>query len=95
MRNIIESYDDSHVLPTAVLGGGFGALSGKPELAIAGALAGAVFANVVSRNAPQGVQITCFQCRSSYRVHLPRQWTNFRCPVCNTALRLESGVDNA
>lgn len=83
---VLDSYDDSHVLGTMLATGTLGAAFG-PAGALVGGLAGAVMSNR-SRNRPPGLQITCFQCSSSYSVHLPDGMQAFRCPACNTPLSL-------
>jgi hypothetical protein len=95
IHDIIRSYDDSHILPTTVIGGGIGALSGKAPLAIAGAIAGALFARASSPTRPQGLLTICQNCYSSYCVHLFAEWQYFRCPICNTILSWQTGLANA
>jgi hypothetical protein len=88
IRSIIDSYDDSHVLPTVAIGGGVGALSGKLEWTLAGLAAGIAIANMSYPSRPPGKQTICDHCKTSYYVHLPDQRMVFRCPVCNVYLRL-------
>lgn len=95
VNDIIRSYDDSHILPASALGGGIGALSGKVPLAIAGAIAGALFARAGTPTTPQGLLTICPQCYSSYRVHLLAQWQYFRCPICNTMFSWQTELANA
>lgn len=87
IRRIIESYDDSHVLPTVLISAGLGALIAKGKGAAAGAAAGLALSNRTASR-PTGVQILCAKCSSLINVHLPRDQRAFRCPVCNTALQL-------
>jgi len=89
IRSIVESYDNSHVLPTIALCGGLGALTGKPNWVAAGLLVGVAAAMICTPRRPQGIQTICANCKSSYNVHLPDQWVDFRCPICNAASHLE------
>lgn len=88
IRRIIESYDDSHVLPTLLLTTGIGALLGKGEGAAVGALTGFAISDK-SKVRPAGIVIRCFSCSSSYNVHVPQGTNIFRCPVCNNFLKIE------
>ena len=89
-RQIIESYDDTHVLGTVLLSTGVGALFGKEKGAVVGAAAGLALANGV-RPRPPGQPIFCGNktCASSYSIHLAQGQRRFRCPVCNGALELQ------
>lgn len=89
IRRVIESYDDSHVLGTAVLSAGVGALFGRGSGAVAGALAGLALA-ASSKNRPSGLEVCCGKCRSWYHAYLPQRARYFRCPVCNSLLSLEA-----
>lgn len=92
MTNIVRSYDDAHVLGTA-LGAGIGAVLGgeknRGEGAAAGAMIGWAF---TKKEVPQlvGQPVRCFACQAVYQVHLPRELSRFRCPVCNKGLMLSS-----
>ncbi len=92
-RNIINSYDDSQVLPGLAAGSGLAALVAAAAavtvapVAVIGGLVGAALSNK-ENSRPSGLQIQCSACGSSYSVHLPNGWTHFRCPVCNTVLTL-------
>jgi hypothetical protein len=88
MRKIIESYDDSHVLPTILVAGGIGGLLGKKEGAALGALAGLVISDK-SKDRPAGTGVICSECSSSYNIHIPQGMNMFRCPVCNTYLKIK------
>lgn len=93
-RNILNSYDDSQVLPAMATGSGIGALVAAAAevalgpVAVVGALVGAAMSNK-ENSRPSGLQIQCSACGSSYTVHLPNRWNYLRCPVCNTILTLE------
>lgn len=95
IRRIVESYDDSQTLPTALVGGGLGALVGS-ELAddreegafwglIGGAIVGAVISDK-SKGRPIGLRIECENCHSVYNIHVPQGIKMIRCPVCNRSL---------
>lgn len=78
IKRIIESYDDSAVLPAAAAGGLlFGPL---------GILGGALIADP-SRNRPPGEPITCVKCQVSYHIHM--RLDVIRCPACNTWLKID------
>lgn len=96
IRNIIESYDDSHVLGTALVtsltGIGIGAGLSKDSRAggafiggIGGTIAGLAMSDK-SRKRPMGLSIMCIHCKSSYNVHI--QGSDLRCPVCNKFLKI-------
>ena len=89
LRPVLDSYDDSHVLGTVLVATGIGALLGKGGGAAAGAAAGLVMSDR-SNLRPRGLQVVCSSCSSSYNVHLPQGQTQFRCPVCNKGLALQS-----
>lgn len=91
LRKIIDSYDDSNVLPTVLATGGIGAaLAEKDKMggAAIGALAGLMIADN-SKNRPVGTRIICSNCNSTYNVHYPKAMKIFRCPVCNQFLEIE------
>jgi hypothetical protein len=88
IRKVVESSDDSHVLPTLLVTTGIGALLGKGEGAVVGALGGLAISDK-SKDRPAGIEIRCFSCSSSYNVHIPQGTNTFRCPVCNAFLRIE------
>ncbi len=87
IMKVIESYDDSNVLAAAAAGAGAGALMGGPGGAVIGAVGGAILSNKASQR-PVGQTILCGKCRSSFQMHHPQGMNMFRCPVCNTWLRL-------
>ena len=90
MRTIIESYDDSHVLPTLLVTGGIGALLAENDKiggATLGALAGLVISDK-SKERPTGIGVICSECSSSYNIHIPQGMNIFRCPVCNADLEI-------
>ncbi|HUU62720.1 MAG TPA: hypothetical protein VMX96_02200 [Dehalococcoidia bacterium] len=87
---IIKSYDDSHVLPTLLVAGGIGALLAEKDKtggAALGALAGLVISDK-SKDRPTGIGVTCKNCSSSYNIHIQQDMKMFRCPVCNTHLKI-------
>jgi hypothetical protein len=98
VHTIIESYDDSHVLSTVLLGGSAGAALGAALSekdrgggaflgGMLGAAAGAFAASSAkSKGRPLGNQVMCAGCYSSYEVHIPESLNAFRCPVCNEYL---------
>lgn len=98
LRMIVESYDDSHTLPTILLSGlagaGVGAaLAGKDRTG--GAVLGGIIGGLVglgisdkSGQRPMGLSIKCVNCQSIYNIHI-QQGINFRCPVCNDFLKIE------
>ena len=90
IRRIIESYDDSHVLPTLLVSGGLGALldeKNKIGGAVLGALAGLAISDK-SKERPTGIEVICSECSSSYNIHIPKRMNIFRCPVCNADLEI-------
>lgn len=88
IRKAIESYDDSHVLPTVLVSGGLGALLAKQEGAALGAMVGLMISDK-TKERPSGIAVMCSNCSSSYNVHIPQVIEGFRCPVCNTYLKIK------
>jgi len=99
IRRIIESYDDSHTLPTVLIAGpmgaGIGAALAKKDKAgaavfggIVGTIAGLAMSDK-SKERPVGLNVVCANCRSSYNIHIPDGLNRFRCPVCNTFLEIK------
>jgi len=84
LRSIIESYDDSHVLPTLSLAAGGGALLNEKDRGSGAAtgfvvgLAGLILHSVFKPSF--GIPVRCVTCSSNYKVH---RYGNFRCAVCN------------
>ena len=101
VRCVIESYDDSHVLPTVLtttaLGAFFGKLGKNPMRGATEGFRVGLEISDASRSRPQGLEIRCANsnCGSCYHVHLPQGVLRFRCPVCNMGLSLSqsSGQD--
>ncbi len=99
IQRIIESYDDSHILPTALLTGltaaGIGvALAEKDKAggAILGGIGGAIVGLAISdksKERPMGLNVKCINCYSTYSIHLPQGLNKFRCPVCNSFLKIQ------
>jgi hypothetical protein len=87
VRQIVDSYDDSHVLATTLAGGGLGAAIGREKGAMIGAGIALLLAGL-AKPRPQGIPIACANCASSYSVHVPVNQVMLRCPVCNTLLQL-------
>lgn len=98
IKTIVDSYDDSQVLSSAVtmgaVGAGVGAsLSSREEQAggaIFGGVLGAFFGAALadkSNMRPIGSSIKCIECEKMYNVHIS-PGVPFRCPSCNTVLIL-------
>lgn len=84
LRSVIDSYDDSHVLPTLAATTGSGALLGEGVGAGIGLGVGLLALILQSKGKPPlGVPITCCKCRANYRIH---RYGRFRCAVCSTSL---------
>jgi uncharacterized protein YcfJ len=98
IRRIIESYDDSGTLPTALVTGGLGALIGaalsegdQSAGAVLGGIGGAIVGAAISDKSssrPLGQRIQCANCISVYDVHLPQGINTIRCPVCNKVIKI-------
>ena len=88
LRQIVGSYDDSHVVKAMAAGAGIG---GAISESVAGAAIGSGIGYLLALNAtqprPAGFPITCPICRSVYSVHLGVP--TMRCPVCNTGLTFQ------
>jgi len=89
LRNVIETYDDSHVFETIAIPAAGGALLNEKDR-MAGAVAGVglgLFTLVLQNlsKSPLGLSVRCGNCNSNYRIH---QYGNFRCAICNTKLVL-------
>ena len=88
IRGIVSSYDDSHVLPALGMGVTAGLAAENPGAGlIVGGLAWLLLA-ANKQTRPQGLQIRCMACGSTYRIHRDPAWDVMRCPVCNTRLQL-------
>lgn len=85
LREIIDSYDDSHVLTTlsATTFGGAAVVKNDPGSGAAmGFLAGLGALVLKDMTKSQfGVEVRCWKCSSNYRAH---RFGRFRCPVCNS-----------
>jgi hypothetical protein len=83
-RSIIESYDDSHVIPTLSATTTGGALLNEEDRgsgAVAGFAVGLVGLLLHSMSKPSyGIDVRCWKCLSNYKVH---RYGCFRCAVCN------------
>lgn len=84
LLSIIDSYDDSHVIPTLSATAGGGAILHERDRGAGAAVGFAVgLVGLILRNLskpPFGVQVRCWKCSSNYRVH---RYGYFRCAVCN------------
>jgi hypothetical protein len=98
VRNIIESYDDSQVLPNAAALGFLGAIGmtmlappqEQQNAAIAGGALGAFFGAASASKKhmrPMGTSTQCSKCKRVYHIHVPYGYS-FRCPGCNSQLEL-------
>lgn len=89
LREIIASYDDSHVIPTLSAATSGGALLNAKDRATGAAIGLAFGVGALALHSilkPQlGVAIRCENCQSNYQIHLKG---HFRCPVCNERLML-------
>jgi hypothetical protein len=94
LREIVVSYDDSHVAKAALVGAGLGGAIGEGFGALVGGIAGLLLANVQSKPpSSQGFPLTCLGCRSTYNVHVGVP--TLRCPVCNARLQFSTNVQAA
>lgn len=84
LLSIIDSYDDSHVVPTlsATTAGGAMLTNKDPGAgAAAGFVVGLVGLLLHSMTRPSfGIDVKCWKCFSNYKIH---RYGNFRCAVCN------------
>jgi hypothetical protein len=90
LRSIIESYDDSNVVPALSAGAGIGALLNEEDR-VGGAAVGLALTIVGlllnNQSKPSfGYQVRCPLCPSNYSIHMPDGTREFRCPNCNTDL---------
>lgn len=90
LLSIIESHDDSHVIPTLAASTAGGALINekKPGAGAAVGFAiglGALILHDISKPS-LGVDVKCWKCSSNYKIH---RYGKFRCPACNAASILE------
>jgi len=92
---IVQSYDDSNILPVTVVTGGIGALIGsainEKEPAggailggASGVVGGLILHEIFKPKAPVGYPVKCPSCSSFYYLHSGEQY--FRCPICNKIL---------
>jgi hypothetical protein len=81
---IINSYDDSHVMPTLAATTGAGALLSEKDRGSGAAigvfvgLGGLLLHSIFKPSF--GIPVTCWNCSSYYKVH---RYGNFRCACCN------------
>jgi hypothetical protein len=84
LRSIVESYDDSHVIPTLAATTGGGALLNEEDRgsgALFGFGAGLVALLLQGLTKPSfGIDVRCWKCFSNYKFH---GYEKFRCIVCN------------
>jgi hypothetical protein len=84
LREIVTSYDDSHVLKAVAAGA---AVGGMLSESAGGALLGGgvgLLAAINAQTRPSGLPVSCPACNSFYKVHIASM--SMRCPVCNTRL---------
>ena len=90
VRSFIESYDDSHVVPTLVTTTGGGALLNEKDPgggATKGFFVGLGWLLLQNLTKPNyGTVIKCHNCSSIYKVH---GYGYFRCAVCNANFTLD------
>jgi hypothetical protein len=79
IKGIIDSYDDGRVLKNVAVGTGLGAAFGVPW---AGAGISLLYSTLTTGR-PPGVETIC-GCLLKYRLHLPEQMTQLRCPKCRS-----------
>lgn len=90
LRSVIESYDDSHVIPALSAGAGIGAVlneNDRGEGALKGlmvSVAGLILHSVTKPTF--GYRVKCAKCPSNFSVHIPDGAYEFRCPNCNSYL---------
>lgn len=87
LRAVIESYDDSHVIPVLSASAAGGAAIHKKDPG-AGAMAGLVagLAGLIVKDLTKpslGVDVRCPRCSSNYKIH---RYGHFRCAACNADL---------
>ncbi|HKO59529.1 MAG TPA: hypothetical protein VJV03_00085 [Pyrinomonadaceae bacterium] len=89
LRSIIETYDDSHIIPALSASTAAGALFNERDRgtgAAAGFGVGLVGLLLHSVTQPSyGIDVKCLKCFSNYKIH---RYGNFRCAVCNADLML-------
>lgn len=90
LRQIISSYDDSHVLPAGVAGGVVGGIMGGETGGVIGGIIGGILGlaygkNLTAQTRPAGLSVTCLGCHSVYGVHVGLP--SLRCPVCNARIQ--------
>lgn len=85
LRSIIESYDDSHVIPVLSASTAGGASIHKKDPAtgalvgFAVGIAGLILKDIAKPS--MGIAVRCPKCSSNYNIH---RYGAFRCAVCNT-----------
>lgn len=99
--SIINSYDESEVLPSAVVGSTIGILGGIIIDTIThndlhfglGTFFGGVIGGTLgliygdhSHTKPTGIRLNCANCTNSYKIH--SKIKRIRCPICNTVLEI-------
>lgn len=94
---IIQSYDDSNLLPVSLVAGGIGAIiggaaneedsgSGAIVGGSVGGLGGMILHEILKPKSPQGYPVKCPFCSSFYYLHTRDLY--FRCPICNHNLQI-------
>jgi hypothetical protein len=86
LLSIIDSYDDSHVIPALSAAVGGGALLSEKDRGFGAGVGLALGLGALmlrDKFKPAfGVAVRCWNCCSNYRVH---RYGNFRCAVCNAS----------
>lgn len=87
LRSIIESYDDSHVIPALSASTASGAAIHQKDPGT-GAMVGFVvgIAGLILKDItkpPMGIAVKCPKCSSNYKIH---RYGAFRCAACNADL---------
>ncbi len=85
LRQIVVSYDDSHVLKAGLAGAGIGAALGEVGGAVVVGLAALLLAANAHSARPLGLPVTCFKCHSVYSAHVGVN--SLRCPVCSARIQ--------
>ena len=87
LRSVIESYDDSHVIPvlSASTAGGAAIHQKDPGtgamVGFAVGLAGLILKDITKPSL--GIDVKCLKCSSNYKIH---RYGAFRCAACNADL---------
>lgn len=90
LRQVVNSFDNSSLLPTVLGTAGAGGAIAKDSFtgALVGGIAG-VLLHAITRNQPAGINVACPKCQLTYAIHVPSNCQTFRCPSCNQWLQLQ------